>query len=71
MFGEELFRKTPELVAKYGIKPNPVKIRGGFEDIGAGLEDLKVSLLIGWVLLWADRRLYGKVSGQKLVLKVA
>ncbi|EAL22378.1 hypothetical protein CNBB5510 [Cryptococcus deneoformans B-3501A] len=55
VFGEELFRKTPELVAKYGIKPNPVKIRGGFEDIGAGLEDLKD----------------GKVSGQKLVLKVA
>lgn len=55
MFGEELFCKMLEFVVKYGIKFNFVKIRGGFEDIGVGLEDLKVSFLIGWVLFWVDR----------------
>lgn len=42
-FGEEIFRKTPELIAKYNIRPNPILMRGGFEDIEEGLKDLQVS----------------------------
>lgn len=43
-FGEEVYKRTPEMIAKYGIKPNPIIIKGNFEDIGKGLEDLKVSV---------------------------
>lgn len=42
-FGEEIYKRTPELIAKYGIKPNPITIKGNFEDVAKGLEDLKVS----------------------------
>lgn len=54
-FGEEIFRKTPELIAKYNIRPNPILMRGGFEDIEEGLKDLQ----------------NGKISGKKLVIKIA
>ncbi|KAE8541477.1 hypothetical protein D1P53_002838 [Cryptococcus gattii VGV] len=54
-FGEEIFRRTPELIAKYNIRPNPILMRGGFDDVEAGLKDLQS----------------GKISGKKLVIKIA
>lgn len=53
-FGEEIYKRTPELIAKYGIKPNPITIKGNFEDVAKGLEDLK----------------NGKASGEKQVIKM-
>lgn len=41
-FGEEVYKRTPELIAKYGIKPNPIVIKGNFDDVAKGLEGLKV-----------------------------
>lgn len=41
-FGEEIFAKTPELITKFGIKPNPVVIAGGFEDVVKAFDALKV-----------------------------
>ncbi|WVR04937.1 hypothetical protein IAU60_001949 [Kwoniella sp. DSM 27419] len=54
-FGKKIYAATPELITKYGIKPNPTHIRGGLDDITAGFEDMKA----------------GKVSGRKLVYKIA
>lgn len=54
-FHVEICKHTPELITKYGVKPNPVTIRGGLEDVTAGWEDMKNK----------------KVSGSKLVYKVA
>ncbi|WVN88983.1 uncharacterized protein L203_104198 [Cryptococcus depauperatus CBS 7841] len=54
-FGVEIFKKTPELIVKYGLKPNPIEIKGGFGDVLEGLDDLK----------------NGRVSGKKLVIKIA
>ncbi|OXG53562.1 enoyl reductase [Cryptococcus neoformans] len=48
-------------LTKYGIEPNPIKIRDGFKDIGTGLEDLKMCF----------HNKNEKVSGQKLVLQVS
>ncbi|AFR97565.1 enoyl reductase [Cryptococcus neoformans C23] len=54
-FGEETFAKTPELITKFGVKPNPVVIAGGFEDVIKALDALK----------------NGKVSGKKQVIKIS
>ncbi|TYJ54728.1 hypothetical protein B9479_004575 [Cryptococcus floricola] len=54
-FGVEVFQQTPVLYSKYGMKPNPVQITGGFEDVSKGLELLK----------------NGKISGKKSVIKIA
>ncbi|WVQ77954.1 hypothetical protein IAT38_000034 [Cryptococcus sp. DSM 104549] len=52
--GVELNQITPEMITKYGIKPNPVVIRGGLDDVIQGFEDQKA----------------GKVSGKKYVYKI-
>lgn len=54
-FGIEVAQRTPELITKFGIKANPVKIRGGLEDVTAGFEDMR----------------QGKVSGYKLVYEIS
>ncbi|TYJ54732.1 hypothetical protein B9479_004580 [Cryptococcus floricola] len=54
-FGVEIFQQTPVLISKYGLKPNPVQITGGFEDVTKGLELLK----------------NGKISGKKSVIRIA
>ncbi|WWC61459.1 uncharacterized protein I303_104043 [Kwoniella dejecticola CBS 10117] len=54
-FGVKFFGATPEFVTKYGIKSNPVAVRGGLDTITDGFEELKAN----------------KVSGQKLVHKIA
>ncbi|WWC90093.1 uncharacterized protein L201_005026 [Kwoniella dendrophila CBS 6074] len=55
-FGEKVFEKTPEFIEKYGIKPNPIQVRqGGLTDVDAGFKEMKE----------------GKVSGKKLVYKIA
>ncbi|WVO15529.1 hypothetical protein L204_103188 [Cryptococcus depauperatus] len=54
-FGAESFKKTPELIVKYGLKPNPIDIKGGFDNVLKGLDDLK----------------NGRVSGKKVVIKIA
>lgn len=48
-------KHTPELVESYGVKGNPVEIRGGLEAVPQGFADMKA----------------GKVSGKKFVYKVA
>lgn len=72
-FGEEIFRRTPQLIAKYNIRPNPILMRGGFEHVEAGLKDLQVSCtskctVIRVTKLWVQS---GKISGKKLVIKIA
>ncbi|WRT66836.1 uncharacterized protein IL334_003799 [Kwoniella shivajii] len=54
-FGTTFFPKTEELISKYGIKANPVALKGGLEAISQGLKD----------------QMEGKVSGKKLVYKIA
>ncbi|WVN88001.1 uncharacterized protein L203_103199 [Cryptococcus depauperatus CBS 7841] len=54
-FGVKIYKKTPELIVKYGLKPNPIEIKGGFDDVLEGLDDLK----------------NGRVSGKKVVMKIA
>ncbi|OCF71937.1 enoyl reductase [Kwoniella mangroviensis CBS 8886] len=55
-FGEEVFAKTPEFITKYGIKPNPIDLRsGGLNDVSNGFKEMKD----------------GKVSGKKIVYKIA
>ncbi|TYJ56291.1 hypothetical protein B9479_002981 [Cryptococcus floricola] len=54
-FGVEIFQQTAELYSKYGLKPNPVQITGGFEDVTKGLELLKNN----------------KISGKKSVIRIA
>ncbi|WVQ98438.1 hypothetical protein IAU59_005562 [Kwoniella sp. CBS 9459] len=53
-FATKIYSATPELVVKYGIKPNPVDVRGGLEDIESGLRASQA----------------GKVSGKKLVYRI-
>ncbi|OCF44732.1 hypothetical protein I317_01421 [Kwoniella heveanensis CBS 569] len=53
-FATKIYAATPELITKFGIKPNPVEIRGGLENVEAGLKELQA----------------GKVSGKKLVYKI-
>ncbi|RSH95675.1 hypothetical protein EHS25_000767 [Saitozyma podzolica] len=53
-FGAEINKHTPELITKFGIRANPIKIRGTLHDVTDG---------------WQDQR-DGKVSGVKLVYKV-
>ncbi|WVF72503.1 hypothetical protein IAT40_007319 [Kwoniella sp. CBS 6097] len=53
-FATKIYSVTPELITKYGIKPNPVEVRGGLEDIDAGLKESQA----------------GNVSGKKLVFKI-
>jgi len=53
-FGVEVNQRTPELIKKYGIKSNPIVIKGGMETIKDGFEEMKA----------------GKVSGKKLVYKI-
>ena len=54
-FGTVAYAKTPEIITTYDIKPNPLEIRGGLDDINAGLIDMSE----------------GKVSGKKLIYKIA
>lgn len=42
-FGEEIFAKTSELITKFGFKPNPVAVVGGFGDVVYALNALRVS----------------------------
>lgn len=62
-FGVEINQRTPELIEKYGIRPNPIVIRGGLEDIKEGFAEMRVSLsesgeqtLIrsGWESVWEE-----------------
>lgn len=53
-FGVEAYKETPGLIAK-GIKPPAGDIRGGLEDIAAGLVELKA----------------GKIRGKRLEFKIA
>ncbi|TYJ55361.1 hypothetical protein B9479_003976 [Cryptococcus floricola] len=46
-FGTEAFKHTPTIIEKFGIKPNPVQVTGGFEDVTKGLELLKNNKLSG------------------------
>ncbi|KAK4687532.1 hypothetical protein P7C73_g2576, partial [Tremellales sp. Uapishka_1] len=54
-FHVEVCQNTPTLIEKYGIKANPINSRGTLKVIPAGLEEMQ----------------QGKVSGKKLVYKVA
>ncbi|WRT66835.1 uncharacterized protein IL334_003798 [Kwoniella shivajii] len=54
-FAAAFYQKTPEIIANYGVKANPVDIRGGLEAISTGLQQQKD----------------GKVSGRKLVYKIS
>lgn len=77
-FGVEINKHTPELITKYGIKPNPVRIRGTLHDVTAGWEDMKVGE-VGFSERTRDGKPLtdkiifktGKVSGVKLVYKIA
>nr|XP_019013228.1 uncharacterized protein I206_01293 [Kwoniella pini CBS 10737]OCF52009.1 hypothetical protein I206_01293 [Kwoniella pini CBS 10737] len=42
-FGAKFYAATPEFITKYGIKPNPIALRGGLDTITSGFEELKVS----------------------------
>ncbi|WVQ77953.1 hypothetical protein IAT38_000033 [Cryptococcus sp. DSM 104549] len=53
-FGAEVNRVTPDMITKYGIKANPVVIRGGLDDVLKGFENQRA----------------GKVSGIKYVYKI-
>jgi len=53
-FYVKLNAKTPELIEKYGVRPNPTQEFGGFDDILSGFQYMKE----------------GKVSGAKLVYKM-
>ncbi|WWC92305.1 uncharacterized protein L201_007259 [Kwoniella dendrophila CBS 6074] len=53
-FGVEFYKRTPEFIEKYGLKPNPVAVKGGLDDILQGMADMKA----------------GKVSGVKYVYKI-
>ncbi|KIR68814.1 hypothetical protein I312_100089 [Cryptococcus bacillisporus CA1280] len=54
-FGEEIFAKTSELIIKFGFKPNPVAVVGGFGDVVYALNALR----------------NGEVSGRKQVIKIS
>ncbi|WWD15860.1 hypothetical protein CI109_100284 [Kwoniella shandongensis] len=54
-FGKAIFANTAELITKHGIKANPVSIRGGLDDVSDGFKEMQA----------------GKVSGKKLVYKIA
>ncbi|WVQ77952.1 hypothetical protein IAT38_000032 [Cryptococcus sp. DSM 104549] len=53
-FGSEVNRVTPDMITKYGIRPNPVVVKGGLDDVLEGFEDQKA----------------GKVSGKKYVYRI-
>ena len=46
-FGAEVHRRTAEYIEKYGLKGNPITLRGGLGDVPAGFEDMKVSTTRG------------------------
>ncbi|KAL1406699.1 Zinc-binding oxidoreductase alcohol dehydrogenase [Vanrija albida] len=50
----ESLRRLADLVSKHGVRAPPLVIRGGLEDIAAGLDEMRA----------------GKVSGQRLVYKI-
>lgn len=54
-FGVEAVQHTAEMITKFGIKANPVKLRGGLEAVLDGFDDMR----------------QGKISAQKLVYKIA
>ncbi|WVW83493.1 hypothetical protein I302_105514 [Kwoniella bestiolae CBS 10118] len=54
-FGTELYKKTPEWIVRYGFKANPIDVRDGLELVSQGLKE----------------QMEGKVSGKKLVYKIA
>jgi hypothetical protein len=63
----------PDLITEYGIKPNPVDLRQGLDNVQAGLAELQASLTTKEVLQKADKHAAQakKVSGKKLVYKIA
>jgi hypothetical protein len=54
-FGAAIMDHTPELISKYGVKANPIDLRGGLDAVPQGFADMKA----------------GKLSGEKFVYKVA
>jgi len=46
-FGVEVCKRTPELIEKYGIRSNPIVIKGGLDAINDGFEEMKVSETVG------------------------
>jgi hypothetical protein len=42
-FGAEINKHTPELITKFGVRANPIKIRGTLHDVTDGWQDQRVS----------------------------